>query len=107
MRFSNRKQAFSDEKYIHIHIKLMLFFAFINFFQKNKITGRTVHVMTYEVGAVLEDAAWQAPVYCFQKNDTTTEKQLENPEMFLFDDAPSINHNLIRQKTTLRSSSGS
>ncbi|KAF3327083.1 hypothetical protein FCM35_KLT07201 [Carex littledalei] len=40
-------------------------------------TGRTVHVMTYEVGAVLEDSAWQTPAYCFQKNNTTTVQQLE------------------------------
>lgn len=32
-------------------------------------TGRAAHVMTFEVGAVLEDAKWQAPVYCFQKKD--------------------------------------
>jgi hypothetical protein len=25
--------------------------------------------MTFEVGAVLEDAKWQAPVYCFEKRD--------------------------------------
>ena len=25
--------------------------------------------MTFEVGAVLEDAKWQAPVYCFDKKD--------------------------------------
>ncbi|XP_042388726.1 uncharacterized protein At4g14100-like [Zingiber officinale] len=30
-------------------------------------TGRTAHVMVYEEGAVLEDANWQAPEYCFQK----------------------------------------
>ncbi|KAG6653774.1 hypothetical protein CIPAW_05G100000 [Carya illinoinensis] len=30
-------------------------------------TGRNAHVMTFEVGAVLEDARWQAPVYCFEK----------------------------------------
>ncbi|KAL0335878.1 UNVERIFIED_CONTAM: hypothetical protein Sradi_4799700 [Sesamum radiatum] len=30
-------------------------------------TGRSIHVMTFEVGAVLEDAKWQAPVYCFEK----------------------------------------
>ncbi|VVB01230.1 unnamed protein product [Arabis nemorensis] len=30
-------------------------------------TGREAHVMTYEVGAVLEDEKWQAPVYCFDK----------------------------------------
>jgi hypothetical protein len=29
--------------------------------------GRVAHVMSFEVGAVLEDAAWQAPEYCFSK----------------------------------------
>ncbi|XP_016487561.1 uncharacterized protein At4g14100-like [Nicotiana tabacum] len=29
-------------------------------------TGRSIHVMTFEVGAALEDAKWQAPVYCFE-----------------------------------------
>ncbi|XP_075504663.1 uncharacterized protein At4g14100-like [Primulina tabacum] len=29
-------------------------------------TGRSIHVMTFEVGAVLEDSEWQAPVYCFE-----------------------------------------
>lgn len=28
-------------------------------------TGRAAHVMTFEVGAVLEDSQWQAPIYCF------------------------------------------
>ncbi|XP_061337566.1 uncharacterized protein At4g14100-like isoform X2 [Gastrolobium bilobum] len=28
-------------------------------------TGYTAHVMTFEVGAVLEDPNWQAPLYCF------------------------------------------
>lgn len=32
-------------------------------------SGRSAHVMTFEVGAVLEDAKWQAPVYCFEKKD--------------------------------------
>ncbi|XP_077250200.1 uncharacterized protein At4g14100-like [Tasmannia lanceolata] len=27
--------------------------------------GITTHVMTFEVGAVLEDSQWQAPAYCF------------------------------------------
>ena len=31
--------------------------------------GYTGHVMTFEVGAVLEDANWQAPVYCFDENE--------------------------------------
>ncbi|KAI9114434.1 hypothetical protein K1719_014662 [Acacia pycnantha] len=28
-------------------------------------TGMTANVMTFEVGAVLEDEKWQAPLYCF------------------------------------------
>lgn len=32
--------------------------------------GYTAHVMTFEVGAVLEDPHWQAPVYCFSENET-------------------------------------
>lgn len=36
--------------------------------------GYTAHVMTFEVGAVLEDSNWQAPVYCFN----LTEKILES-----------------------------
>ncbi|KAF8020958.1 hypothetical protein BT93_G1392 [Corymbia citriodora subsp. variegata] len=31
--------------------------------------GMTAHVMTYEVGAVLEDAKWQAPAYCFGEEE--------------------------------------
>lgn len=34
---------------------------------ENFVAGREAHVMTYEVGAVLEDEKWQAPVYCFNK----------------------------------------
>lgn len=30
-------------------------------------TGMTVHVITFEVGALLEDAEWQAPLYCFDE----------------------------------------
>lgn len=30
-------------------------------------TGMAAHVMTFEVGAVLEDSKWQAPVHCFDK----------------------------------------
>ncbi|MCH92703.1 hypothetical protein A2U01_0013644 [Trifolium medium] len=32
-----------------------------------KLLGYTAHVMTFEVGAVLEDPKWQAPVYCFNQ----------------------------------------
>lgn len=31
--------------------------------------GMTAHVMTFEVGAVLEDPKWQAPVYCFKESE--------------------------------------
>ncbi|KAL8258376.1 hypothetical protein R6Q59_030417 [Mikania micrantha] len=30
-------------------------------------TGREAHVMTFEVGAALEDAKWQVPWYCFEE----------------------------------------
>ncbi|GKU92933.1 hypothetical protein SLEP1_g6587 [Rubroshorea leprosula] len=36
-------------------------------------TGREAHVMTFEVGAALDDAKWQAPVYCFDKNNDANE----------------------------------
>ncbi|XP_006650901.2 uncharacterized protein At4g14100-like [Oryza brachyantha] len=35
-------------------------------------TGKTSHVMAFEEGAVLEDAEWQAPEYCFGKGDETS-----------------------------------
>lgn len=37
--------------------------------------GYTAHVMTFEVGAVLEDPNWQAPVYCFN-NGTEKERSV-------------------------------
>uniref|UniRef100_A0A2N9FNP8 Uncharacterized protein n=1 Tax=Fagus sylvatica TaxID=28930 RepID=A0A2N9FNP8_FAGSY len=38
-------------------------------------TGYTAHVMTFEVGAVLEDAKWQAPLYCFRGGEGEEEKR--------------------------------
>jgi hypothetical protein len=38
--------------------------------------GYTAHVMTFEVGSVLEDPNWQAPVYCF--NQTEKEKSVSS-----------------------------
>ncbi|PWA62041.1 transferase, transferring glycosyl group [Artemisia annua] len=35
-------------------------------------TGREAHVMTFEVGAALEDAKWQVPWYCFQETNNAT-----------------------------------
>lgn len=31
--------------------------------------GRSAHLVTFEVGAALEDAKWQAPVYCFNNEE--------------------------------------
>lgn len=39
--------------------------------------GRSIHVMTFDVGAVLEDEKWQAPVYCFEKKETQTDRRSE------------------------------
>ncbi|KAJ0235752.1 Uncharacterized protein HA466_0263360 [Hirschfeldia incana] len=36
-------------------------------------TGREAHVMTFEVGVVLEDEKWQAPVYCFHDKKKSSE----------------------------------
>ncbi|MED6168147.1 hypothetical protein PIB30_009368 [Stylosanthes scabra] len=35
-------------------------------------SGMVAHVMTFEVGAVLDDPNWQAPVYCFTDKDGTS-----------------------------------
>ncbi|KAL6011792.1 hypothetical protein ACLOJK_002258 [Asimina triloba] len=36
----------------------------------NRLTsGMSVHVVTFEVGVVLEDSKWQAPAYCFEKEE--------------------------------------
>lgn len=39
------------------------------------IAGYTAHVMTFEVGAILEDPKWQAPVYCFTFKEEEEEEQ--------------------------------
>ncbi|GMH15070.1 hypothetical protein Nepgr_016911 [Nepenthes gracilis] len=54
-------------------------------------TGREAHVMTFEVGAVLEDSKWQAPSYCFESNK---------------DDHTKINHALGRPKPVKTIKSG-
>ena len=40
------------------------------------VAGYTAHVMTFEVGAVLEDPNWQAPVYCFGKDKPLLESMV-------------------------------
>ncbi|KAK3042467.1 hypothetical protein RJ639_000191 [Escallonia herrerae] len=46
--------------------KRPVYWAFFN--------GMTAHVMTFEVGKVLEDPNWQAPVYCFKEADDEEEQ---------------------------------
>ncbi|KMS98824.1 hypothetical protein BVRB_3g068970 [Beta vulgaris subsp. vulgaris] len=41
-------------------------------------TGMESHVMTFELGAVLEDSKWQAPIYCFN-DETAIEKMVQHP----------------------------
>ncbi|KZV44067.1 hypothetical protein F511_10738 [Dorcoceras hygrometricum] len=43
-------------------------------------TGRSIHVMTFEVGAVLEDIEWQAPIYCFEKARSHLKVDVWNPQ---------------------------
>ncbi|CAJ1974721.1 unnamed protein product [Sphenostylis stenocarpa] len=42
-------------------------------------SGYTAHVMTFEVGAVLEDPNWQAPVYCFSENEKENNSPILRP----------------------------
>ena len=39
--------------------------------------GMVAHVMTFEVGSVLEDPEWQAPVYCFTEAVEETKPVLD------------------------------
>ncbi|XP_075514366.1 uncharacterized protein At4g14100-like [Primulina tabacum] len=35
-------------------------------------SGMVAHVITFEVGKILDDPNWQAPVYCFKENSSVT-----------------------------------
>ncbi|KMS98823.1 hypothetical protein BVRB_3g068960 [Beta vulgaris subsp. vulgaris] len=50
-------------------------------------TGRAVNVMTFDVGAVLEDSKWQAPIYCFDK-DTVESQTVGHPQASLRSSLP-------------------
>jgi len=43
------------------------------------------HVMTFEVGAVLDDAHWQAPVYCFTKAEAEPKQKYLRRTNYLLD----------------------
>ncbi|KAJ0093767.1 hypothetical protein Patl1_26052 [Pistacia atlantica] len=45
----------------------------------NGFVWKEAHVMTFEVGALLEDENWQAPVYCFSKRQNSEEVKQEQP----------------------------
>ncbi|KAI3455203.1 hypothetical protein Pfo_011866 [Paulownia fortunei] len=57
-------------------------------------TGMVVHVMTFEVGKVLDDPNWQAPVYCFEEAKKESIPILEStfgfPIRSLMRDVPTI-----------------
>ncbi|KAJ1704010.1 hypothetical protein LUZ63_003789 [Rhynchospora breviuscula] len=40
--------------------------------------GMSMHVMTFEVGAVLEDSEWQAPEYCFTESAKNGNAEIHN-----------------------------
>ncbi|KAL6843549.1 hypothetical protein ACP4OV_026611 [Aristida adscensionis] len=46
-------------------------------------TGRVVHVMSFEPGAVLEDAQWQAPEYCFNNASESVHISDEHDRSFI------------------------
>lgn len=48
-------------------LKLNALFCVFDSWEYYWIAGYSAHVMTFEVGRVLEDARWQAPVYCFEE----------------------------------------
>jgi hypothetical protein len=53
---------------------LWLTLTYMNCCMDEWSAGYTAHVMTFEVGAVLEDAKWQAPLYCFSGGQGEEEK---------------------------------
>ena len=50
--------------------------------------------MTFEVGAVLEDEKWQAPVYCFDGTGTTVNDVALHQNLPLM---PDVNNRLLHQ----------
>jgi hypothetical protein len=48
------------------------------------------HVMTFEVGAVLDDPHWQAPVYCFSDAEPEPHMHTRRSSSLLSDLEPSV-----------------
>lgn len=44
-------------------------------YRQIEFAGMTAHVMTFEVGQVLDDPNWQAPVYCFDEEAAAANRQ--------------------------------
>ncbi|KAF3671029.1 mitochondrial substrate carrier family protein [Capsicum annuum] len=66
--------------YEDVVTKRPVFWIFIN--------GAGSHVMTFEVGKVLDDPNWQAPVYCF--NDANNKEEISSPLSLVTDNDVSI-----------------
>ncbi|KAJ6823558.1 uncharacterized protein M6B38_383020 [Iris pallida] len=64
--------------------------------------GIRTHVMTFEVGAALEDSEWQAPTYCFTDDDTDDESRDRRPngddlDLLMGDDVDLLMDHSIRK----------
>nr|AFK34859.1 unknown [Lotus japonicus] len=62
-------------------------------------SGMIAHVMTFEVGAVLEDAQWQAPVYCFNEAETH-EKSSSSKALLDSEASGALGGSFMREITT-------
>lgn len=52
--------------------------------------------MTFEVGAVLEDAKSQAPVYCFEKKDAETDPKRYRADVGYLEFEPEERQGILR-----------
>ncbi|KAH6800882.1 transferring glycosyl group transferase [Perilla frutescens var. hirtella] len=59
-------------------------------------SGMRAHVMTFEVGKVLDEPNWQAPVYCFEKA-----KNKVDYATLLLEPTPTSGLNLMREITNI------
>lgn len=62
-------------------------------------TGMNTHVMTFEVGKVLGDPNWQAPVYCFREAD---EEEAKNKPYAGRDDAGALGLLSLMKGSTMK-----
>ncbi|CAN6578689.1 unnamed protein product [Malus baccata var. baccata] len=66
-------------------------------------TGYNAHVMTFEVGAVLEDAKWDAPAHCFGEEKTDSAQRGRSPPLLLESVTSDYSHGrLMRDERSIR-----